>query len=285
MATQASGNTNPSALNFKARAYQFTLNDTSKWGVLLNLLTSLKSCDYIIACHEQAPTTGHEHIHAYAHFSTPYKLSQKILNVKAHIEVCRGSPQQNIAYIRKDGNIIYENGIPPAVGRPSTCGELKQLQRDEVPPNMLHTWQTLQLTKIKKSEWHKEVDVIYISGPSGSGKSKYARDIADDEFEEVKFINGFYNGVVDGTGCCIYDDFRCSHMSASEFINFIDYNVHNLNVKGGNVKNNYNKIIITSITPLDELYMNMPSEAKQQWIRRVEWINLTPTSNIYMGLD
>lgn len=54
-----------------------------------------------------------------------------------------------------------------------------------------------------------------------------------DEFEEVKYSNGFWNGVSDGNGCAVYDDFRDSHISASEFINFIDYNVHNLNVKGG----------------------------------------------------
>lgn len=279
MATQGSGNTNPSPFG-KARAFQFTLNQIEKWPLLKGLLDTLQSCDYIIACREKAPKTGHEHIHAYVHFSSAYKLSKKILSVGAHVEVCRGSPQQNIAYIMKDGDIICEEGNKPAQGRPSTCGELKTLDRDSVPPNMLHTWQTLQLTKIKKEDWHKNIEVLYISGPSGSGKSRAAHDYADDEFEEIKFVNGFYNGVVDGTGCAIYDDFRCSHMPASEFINFIDYNVHNMNIKGGNVKNNYSKIIITSITPLDKLYENMPQEARAQWMRRVTWINLTEDSNI-----
>lgn len=78
-----------------------------------------------------------------------------------------------------------------------------------------------------------------------------------EEFEEVKYENGFWNGIGDGTGCCVYDDFRDSHMKASEFINFIDYNVHNLNIKGGNVKNNYNLIIITSVFPLNDIYLGV----------------------------
>lgn len=68
-----------------------------------------------------------------------------------------------------------------------------------------------------------------------------------EEFEEVKFNGQFWMGVSEGTGCAVYDDFRASHMKPSEFINFIDYNVHNLNVKGGQIKNKYNLIIITSV--------------------------------------
>ena len=72
-------------------------------------------------------------------------------------------------------------------------------------------------------------------------------------------------------------------MTASEFINFIDYRSHNLNVKGGTVRNNYTKIIITSIQSIDELYSNMPSEAKQQWIRRMIIHNLYPESSIELA--
>lgn len=56
---------------------------------------------------ETAPTTGHEHIHIYCRFSQPKTIKPK--NVfGAHIEVCKGSPEQNIAYIKKDGNILDE---------------------------------------------------------------------------------------------------------------------------------------------------------------------------------
>ena len=59
---------------------------------LLDLLTKLKSCDYIYAGKEFAPTTLHEHIHCYVHFTSSYKLSQKILDTGVHVDICRGNP-------------------------------------------------------------------------------------------------------------------------------------------------------------------------------------------------
>ena len=71
------------------------------------------------------------------------------------------------------------------------------------------------------------------------------------------------------------DDFRDSHMKPSEFINFIDYNIHNLNVKGGSVRNLYSTIIITSVQRLDCIYLNMANdEPRQQWERRIKVIDL-----------
>ena len=66
-----------------------------------------------------------------------------------------------------------------------------------------------------------------------------------------------------------HSDFRDSHMSASEFINFIDYNKHYMNVKGGSVMNDYVLIIITSVQPIESIYANMPDEPRKQWIRRI----------------
>lgn len=273
MTTEVSGNTKPSTL--RARAFQFTLNQVEKFDTLISELTKLKSCDYIIACQENAPSTGHEHIHLYAHFENPYKLNKRIMAVGAHVEICRGSPLQNINYIKKDGNIIYENGTAPHQGTAITCGELKELSLEEVPPRFYNTWKQLQPTKIKKSDWNKNIEVHYIFGPSGIGKSNLAQELADDEFDEIKCVNGFWTPC-SGEGCCIYDDFRASHMSASEFVNFIDYRTHNLNVKGGTVRNKYTKIIITSVQSPYEIYSNLNGEPRQQWMRRLILHDLNP---------
>lgn len=124
----------------------------------------------------------------------------------------------------------------------------------ECPVHLYNIKQKIDMqrnNKIKVEEWHKEITVYYVCGPSGCGKSKWVRDWCIEhqieEIEEIKCTNGYWNGIGDGHGVAVYDDFRDSHMSASEFINFIDYNVHNLNVKGGYVKNMYSTIIITSI--------------------------------------
>ena len=64
-------------------------------------------------------------------------------------------------------------------------------------------------------------------------------------------------------------DFRASHMTPSEFINFIDYRTHMLNIKGGSVRNGYTKIIITSIQSPFDIYSKFPEEGRKQWLRRL----------------
>lgn len=275
--TEGSGNTNPSPPIFRGRSFLFTLNEVDKWERLSTILHGLKSCVYCVAAKEIAPSTGHEHIHAYAHFKDVYRLSQKIMALKAHIDVCKGSPQQVIKYVKKDGNIIEEWGDEPHQGRQYTVKELMEMSTpDELEWRQLRAWEAARSLpkKVKKSDWRKDVKVYYIEGPSGVGKSTKAEEIADDEFDEVKHVNGFWNGVTDGEGCCIYDDFRDSHMPASEFINFIDYRSHNLNIKGGCRRNGYTKIIITSVQSLDDIYGNVTGEPREQWMRRIERVVL-----------
>lgn len=274
-----SGNTKPS---LRSRSFQLTLNEIDKYDEVTGYLKGLKTLQYLISCKETAPSTGHEHIHIYAHFRESRNISIKKC-CGAHVEICRGSPKQNIEYIMKDGNIIEEWGDVPHQGTSHTVKDLKELQQpDTLDWREYNTWLKIknQPQKIKKSEWNKDVKIIYIYGESGIGKSTKAQELADDEFEEVKFSNGFWNGIVDGCGCCIYDDWRDSHMPASEFINFIDYRVHNMNVKGGNVKNKYTKVIITTIQSPYEIYKNCSNEFREQWLRRMEIISMLPNDCI-----
>lgn len=281
MATEATGNTKPVAFP-KSRAFQFTLNQIHKYHTLKTLLTSLQSCDYFISCQEVAPSTGHPHIHIYAHFSTPYRPNKKILAVGAHIEVCRGSPKQNINYIKKDGNILDEIGTMPQQGA-RTVEELLQLPIGDVPPQYYNVYNKAKSDKendIDIEEWAKQVKVYYIEGPSGAGKTEMAKQIVRDNKDKygtkcnmLKYENSFWNGV-GSANIAIYDDFRDSHMRASEFVNFIDYNRHTLNIKGGSKVNNYQLIIITSVQRLSEIYKNMSGEPRLQWERRVERISM-----------
>ena len=119
-------------------------------------------------------------------------------------------------------------------------------------------------------------------GPSGIGKSKTAHKVIKRlavpgaPFDEVKCENGFWIGCHDDCDICLYDDFRDSDLKCNEFIRFIDYNKHIMNIKGGSMINNYKLIIITSIKSPWELYKNKNEEEKKQWIRRMD---------IYRGTD
>lgn len=275
LTSQDPGNTISGSPVIRARAFLFTINQVETYEAFEECFKKLKSCDYYVSAREFAPTTGHEHIHVYAHFESNYKLSKKILSFKAHIDICKGSPKQNIDYVKKDGDLISEWGNIPHQGS-KTVGELKALDNpDELDWKMYNTWKRIhsEPQKIKVGEWKKEVKVYYIKGPSGCGKSEYSEKFIEKlgikEFDDVKHIGDFWIGVTDGTGCCVYDDWRDSHMCASEFINFIDYRIHNLNIKGGSIKNKYNTIVISTVQSLKEIYSNCTGEPKKQWMRRI----------------
>lgn len=280
MASLGSGNTIQNRA--KSRNYQLTLNETAKYEQLLEYLYSLKSLTYLIAAKEIAPTTGHEHIHIYLHFKTVIKLSIRKC-CGAHIEICRGTPQQNIDYIKKDGEILEEYGEPPKWGGMRVIDLKNCKSPDELDWKQYNTWKKIhQNDEIELDDFSKEVEVIYIYGPSGIGKTEKAKEIIREnnytKFSNVKYENGFWIGVGSGRDVALYDDFRDSHMKASEFINFIDYNVHTMNIKGGSCQNNYKLIIITSIQGPKEIYWNLPDEPRSQWLRRMEIINMNETN-------
>ena len=98
--------------------------------------------------------------------------------------------------------------------------------------------------------------------------------IGDRMFNEVKYDGNFWHGVTEDCDIALYDDWRDSHMKPAEFINFIDYNRHIMNVKGGSVRNNYKEIYITSVQPPEEIYKNINGEPRKQWERRMNGMQL-----------
>lgn len=276
MATERLGNT-------KARRFQLTLNEVFKYPQLFEYLTNLNSLKYLISCKEIAPSTGHEHIHIFVCFSIPIKMSIK-KTCGAHIEKCLGTIKQNIDYIKKDGEILDEIGeVPRESGGRHTVDELKKIDcPDELQWNEYNTWKTIHSetsNDIKITDWYKpEVKVTYVWGDSGVGKSKYVHDKCLEEGIEtvniVKHSGDFWIGIGNAE-CAIYDDFRPSDMKPAEFINFIDYNRHALNIKGGCKQNNYKRIFITSVMDPQYIYSGICSdEPRKQWLRRMEIINL-----------
>lgn len=258
-------------------AFQLTINEENVVGDVLQYLRSLKP-NYMIGCKEKAPTTGHVHFHIYVQFQRSKRLSIKKLK-GAHVEACRGSPQQNIEYIKKDGNIIVEEGEAKKKGG-RTIEDVKKMsdeERAQLPIqlyNIVEKIKAQESNKMKVSEIYKpEIKVHWYHGESGSGKTRYAmKEIGEREFNMVKYEQGFWHGVSEDTEVALYDDFRDSHMKPTELINFIDYYIHPMNVKGGSVKNKYKEIYITSIQDPEKIYNNMPEEYKKQWIRRLKEI-------------
>ena len=288
--TPSPGNTKPGeGVFFRARHFQLTVNNLETYPKIKNYLMGLKNINYLISCKEIAPTTQKEHIHIYIQFTNPFKLNpKKVYN--CHIETCKGTPQQNVDYIMKDGNIIDEWGQLRNSGNYTieNVKKMEKKEREELPLiyyNIVKKINEEEANQLTLEEFEKKVKVIYIYGESGVGKTQKAKELIKEYFNEnnvntfnlVKYENNFWMGVSEQSEVCLYDDFRDSHMKPSEFINFIDYNTHPMNIKGGCIKNKYKLIIITSVQNPDNLWKNVQEkdeEPKKQWLRRMKIIHL-----------
>ena len=264
------------------RHTQFTLNEVERFESLKKKILKKKPA-YIIACEEEAPLTGHRHIHIYVQWGKLVRvLAKKNDWENSHIEKCYGTPEENLEYIKKEGNIIFEEGEFRGHKNKTSFPTIKEVklmtkeERENLPIQYFNIVQKINIEQsniLKASESYKQVTVIYYWGKSGVGKTKtalqYIKEFCNDAYCEVKFSNNFWIGVNTDIDTALYDDFRDSHMKPSEFINFIDYNIHNLNTKGGYIKNTFRHIFITSIQDPHSIYSNCPEEYKEQWLRRI----------------
>ena len=92
-------------------------------------------------------------------------------------------------------------------------------------------------------------------------------------FEYPDYTGEYWLRVTGECTNCIFDEFRWNKMSEREFIRFIDYNRHIINVKHSDVVNNYETIIITSPDKLCDIYP-FTREDRRQWERRITSIHL-----------
>lgn len=262
-------------LTKSSKAFLLTINEFENTTLVLCYLRKLKP-GYLVASREEAPTTGHVHSHIYVQFPNARRLSlAKLLG--AHVDKCYGSPQQNQNYVKKDGDIICEEGELKKKGGKS-IEDVKKMspeERKELPIQLYNIVQKIEekeAADLTPEECYKKVEVHWFHGESGTGKTRAAMEaMKGRKFNMLKYENGFWHGIGEAE-VALYDDWRDTHMKPTELINFIDYYIHPMNVKGGSVKNKYKEIYITSIQDPEKIYSNMPEEYKRQWIRRIKEI-------------
>lgn len=113
----------------------------------------------------------------------------------------------------------------------------------------------------------RELDVIFITGNSGCGKTAFAKWLAEKKGLPF-FVTGSGEDFMDGykgQDCLILDDIRGSSMKFSEFIKLCD-NHTDSNVKS-RYKNKYltecKLLIITSVFGVDDFYKNVFQESDE----------------------
>ena len=273
----------------RANRVHLVLNEPEKYPILRAELEE-KHPIYLVAAKEIAPSTGNKHIHVFACFDKKTRFST---DTGAHISKITNATKSSkiIKYVTKDiykddgwSGLIEEVGEKPKDNGRRTVADIIKDDLEELAPHEVHAWKIAKsMNKRKRVEdvYKPDIKVYYIYGESGAGKTRWAINKLGEqnmEFDQVAHVNGFWTGVSDDgeSKTCLYDEFRDNHMKPSEFINFIDYYKHNLNVKGGSIVNNYQTIFITSVQDTAELYSGMKNneEPRKQWLRRMQVVHV-----------
>jgi len=278
----------------RSKHIQLTINkDIIKYyEEIKDYLINEKKATYFISCLEENKR-NELHIHIYVQFNERIRLYARDV-YHAHIEGCNGSTTDNQNYIIKIKKLFKVNNTLDEIGTPKMitsrkkgdkikfASQLKGLPFEEVKISHYKIWKEVNLNKtLTPAITHKpDLKVYYLWGESGVGKSKkvFTELIGKDEqYDQVSFNGTFWDGVntEEPSEIAVYDDFRPSDMKPSEFIKFIDKNVHPMNIKyERNWFNRYKRIYITSIFDPHEIYSSIPEEAKNQWLRRTEIIHV-----------
>lgn len=240
---------------------------------------------YLAYGEEVCPTTGRQHFQGFAYTAKAQRWSwyKKIFG-KSHFEKCVGTLEDNEKYCSKEGTFIKYGTKPMGNGNKRSlavfCEKLRDgadleecICEDPVTACMYNNGLkavALAFTNKRMKEARPDrvrPEVIYIYGPSGTGKSDYARirypglyDVSD--ADHYKWKDGY-----NGEETVLYDNIDKTNFNRTALLREIDKYAIRCPIKGGFVNWRPRRIFITSVFSPEELaeQFNEPKE----FLRRI----------------
>lgn len=240
-------------------------------------------CMFQVWGKEVCPTTQRVHWQGYIYFANP-RVERAVRRLLAphHVEIARGTVQQNVDYCTKDGNATTIGDQPSQGART----DLKAL-RDKImngtsveellcdDPYLFHTYgrtllalEDVYAAKLRRTQMTQGT---WIHGPTGVGKSHRAWQIAGDRsvYEWVP-DNGWWDGYT-GQDVVIMNEFR-GQVPYNELLSLVDkwpYSVRRRNRKPRAFTSTL--VIITCSMPPDECYHHLAeTDSLAQLYRRFD---------------
>ena len=214
-------------------------------------------CKYIV-CGREVGDSGTPHLQGYVYFHNAMRISSVSEYIpRAHLEVARGTSQENYDYCTKDGD-FYQWGERPkdADGRCEkerwdlALAAVRENRLEDVPADILarglkgleYAATRLTMSKIDLTDTEEKMDWYF--GPSGTGKSRRARE--ENPGAYLKMANKWWDGYR-GEDVVIIEDFDLDHKVLCHHLKiWADRYKFPAEVKGGKLDIRPRKIIVTS---------------------------------------
>lgn len=234
---------------------------------------------------------GTVHIQGFVSFSRSRDLGfcSRHIDRRAHFEPAKGTPAQNKAYCNKtdtrlDGHDPHEHGECPVgqgqrsdlarVGKRIREGETVSgiaLEFDDDFSTLLRNRRHFEWLELQLNKRHcQEKTVLWIHGPTGTGKSRLCHDTYPNAFWKLpncKWFDGY-----GGEDVVILDDYRESwnDFGYSVLLRITDRYPVMVEVKGGSMPLRAKTIVITSNHPPRNAFDLDPAhENIDQLLRRI----------------
>lgn len=284
--------------------YQLTINEPEKKGwtheqILTVMRENFKTLTYICMADEQGSCY---HTHIFVVFASRVRFSMvKRYFEEAHIEKCKGSVSDNVNYVKKTGRwetdeskqekkiegTFEEFGTQPpdTKGRRRDLTELYQMVMENMSSmeivaqnqdyllilDKIERVRTMILTEKYKDTVRLDLKVIYVSGATGTGKTRgiLEKHGYSNVYRVTDYIHPF-----DSYNCqpvIAFEEFRSS-MRISEMLLYCDIYPIELPARYSNKYACYNTIYLVSNWCLEKQYAEVQRDDKESWeafLRRI----------------
>lgn len=270
------------------RKYQLTINNPLEHGfsheVIHSNLQALKGLEYWCLC-DEIGEQGTPHTHIYLAARNPMLFSTvKQRFYEAHIEAAHGSHAENRAYIRKEGkwledakhetnlpDTFEESGqLPPERKRRESVSEeiLAMVQNGasngeilRTHPGAMNRIQHIENARqiLREEEYRgrwRELDVTYIWGETGTGKTRYVMEKYGYSavYHVTNYAHPFDN--YRGQEVILFDEFRSS-LQIADMLKYLDGYPLLLPCRYADKVACYTKVYLISNISLDDQYPNV----------------------------
>lgn len=297
--------------NSRSRKWQLTINNPLQHSmtheeIKVNL-SKFKNCIYWCMCDETGENgTYHTHIYFQCSECTRFQTVKKRFSA-AHIEYVKGTAQENRDYIRKEGKYLgtakaetnhpdtfEEYGVMPVergYKKENDFADLFDMIKDgmslyeivkECPQYLLQTDKLERAILMIRQESAKttwrDLDVTYIWGPTGTGKTRYVMETFgyDKVYRVTDYDHPFDS--YQGQDIVCFEEFRSS-LRIEDMLKYLDGYPVEFPARYSNKQALFHKVYIVSNIDLKDQYYLIQDSQEFTWkafLRRIHKVCFMP---------